>query len=253
MAPDARIVSIVKALTQRLSIASGTPSAQIAPLEHLLMAWLRTAPAQSDLAEEGGPASGLRVILSGWASRYKLLANGRRQLLGFLLPGDICDAYLHWLSRMDHSIGALTDIVYAEVKREEFDALVRDHPAIARALWIQTLLDIAAQREWTVSLGQRVAFQRLAHLFLDIHLRLRGVGLTMGNRCDFPATQIDIGDAAGLSPVHVNRTLQHLRAADLVDLRHRRLHIRSVADLRAVALLHPTYPGRLMPHLALSS
>ncbi len=252
MASDSRLHQTVEALLQRLSAASGVALEDLAPLEALLRTRLRAAPARTDLGEEGEPASGLRVILSGWASRYKLLGNGKRQLLGFLLPGDICDAYMHWLARMDHSIGTLTDVIYADLRRDEAERLIADHPAIARALWVQTLMDIGAQREWTVSLGQRVAFQRLAHLFFDVHLRLRGVGLTNGNRCDFPATQVDIGDAAGLSPVHVNRTLQDLRAAGLITLSHRRLDIRSLPELRAAAMLHPSYPACMAPHLALT-
>lgn len=250
MASDACIHQTSQALLQRLAAASGAGLGELAPLERALLSRLRTAPARTDLAQEGEAASGLRVVLAGWASRYKQLANGKRQLLGFLLPGEICDPYMHWLARMDHSIGTLTEIVYADLRREEAERLIADHPVIARALWVQTLMDIGAQREWTVSLGQRVAFQRLAHLFFDVHWRLRGAGLTSGNRCDFLATQTDIGEAAGLSPVHVNRTLQDLRATGLITLSHRRLDIRSLPELRAAAMLHPSYPARMEPHLS---
>lgn len=238
-----------RALVQRMVVANGLPLDALAPLETALLARLRCAPARADLAQEGEAIGGVRVVLSGWASRYKLLANGRRHLLGFLLPGDVCDSYLPWLAQMDHSIGTLTDVIYAELRREDAERLIAEHPAIGRALWVQTLMDIGAEREWTVSLGQRVAFQRLAHLLLNVHLRLRGAGLASGNRCDFQATQVDIGDATGLSPVHVNRTLQELRAAGLITLSHRQLEIRSVPDLRAAALLPPSYPTGAAPHL----
>lgn len=251
MATDPPIRGTTQALLHRLSVASGVPLDDLAPLETALLGRLRTAQARTDLPPESEETTGLRVILAGWASRYTLLANGKRQLLGFLLPGEMCDAYMSWLTCTDHSIGTLTDIVYADIRRDEAERLITDHPAIARALWVQTLLDISAQREWTVSLGQRVAFQRLAHLFFDVHLRLRGVGLTTGNCCDFLATQVDIGDAAGLSPVHVNRTLQDLRAAGLITLSHRRLTIGSLPELRVAALLHPSHPSRVAPHLAL--
>lgn len=99
------------------------------------------------------------------------------------------------------------------------------------------------QREWTVSIGQRSALERLGHLFCELFLRLRAVGLTDGDGdgCDLPLTQNDLGEATGLTPVHVNRTLQDMRKAGLVVLEHRRLTVPDLAALQESALFSPNY------------
>ena len=87
------------------------------------------------------------------------------------------------------------------------------------------------QREWTTNVGQRTAYERLAHLFCELFVRLRTVGLTDGKSCDFPPTQLDLADATGLTSVHVNRTIQELRRDGLIELHNRRL---TIPDLRAL-------------------
>ena len=205
--------------------------------DHAFAPQVRTTPAQYTLIREGEQAKNVYLILSGWACCTKILPNGRRQILSFQLPGDLCDPFMYLLPRVDYSIFTLTEVICAEVSREIFERLITDHPRLARASYLCTLQQAARQREWAVSLGQRVASQRLAHLFYDIYTRLREVGMTNGNFCHFPATQADIGDATGLSTVHVNRTMQDLRAAELIRLSHRRLEIRNLERLRSAALI----------------
>ena len=93
----------------------------------------------------------------------------------------------------------------------------------------------------TVSLGRRSATERLAHFFCEVMIRLRAVGLTNGSQCELPLTQADLADALGLSTVHVNRTLQDLRATGWVDCRSGRLTISNEQALRTFALFDPTY------------
>lgn len=183
----------------------------------------------------------INLIQEGWACRYKVLEDGRRQIISFFLPGDMCDLNVFILREMDHSIGTITPVTIAEISRATFEELMLAHPRITQALWWESLVSAAVQREWTVNLGQRNAFERMAHLFCELFLRLEMVGLTKGDSCDMPLTQNDLGEAMGLSTVHVNRTLQELRAAKLVMLKDRTLTILNMDVLRHVALFNDNY------------
>jgi CRP-like cAMP-binding protein len=181
------------------------------------------------------------MIQEGWACRYKQLPDGRRQVVGFFIPGDICDLNVFILKEMDHTVGAISPIKVAEIGREDFDALLADHPRVTQALFWNELVTVAIQREWTLNLGQRTAYERIAHLFVELFMRLQTVGLTDGNSCDFPLTQNDIADATGLTAVHVNRTLQELRRDGLVELHSRTLTIPDMPKLKDVAMFNENY------------
>jgi CRP-like cAMP-binding protein len=105
----------------------------------------------------------------------------------------------------------------------------------------ETLVNNAIQREWAINLGRRVAFERVAHLFCEIIERLRPVGMVEGNSCVMPVTQMDLADATGLSVVHLNRTVQELRASGLIVLRDRTLTITDLDALKDAALFSPSY------------
>jgi len=199
------------------------------------------AVAGHDLVCEGDRPEGVRFILSGWLARYKTLQDGRRQIVGFILPGDTCDAHVYLLSEMDHSIGALTPIVYSELERTQFEALMAADRTVAEAMWRESLAAAAIQREWTVNIGRRGALERVAHLLCEVIERLRPIGLIMGNSCTWPITQRDLADATGLSIVHLNRTLQELRGAGLIVLRERMLTVHNLAALKAAGLFNPNY------------
>ena len=202
---------------------------------------VRQFGAREDIVREGERPDHLNVFLSGWACRYKQLEDGRRQIVAFLLPGDLCDHNGFLLREMDHSIGALTPVTVAEVSPDAVLALEARHPRIGQALVWETLVAVATQREWTVSLGQRNALERTAHLLCELFLRLRAVGLTDGDTCSFPITQVEFGYATGLSNVHVNRTLQELRAAGLVVLRDRLLTLPRLPALMRAGLFNANY------------
>lgn len=201
----------------------------------------RQLSAREDVVGEGKPPRTINVFETGWGCRYKVLEDGRRQIIGLLLPGDMCDLNIYLLSQMDHSIGTLTSATISEISRRGFDELMTGHLRIRSALWWEQLVANAIQREWSVNLGQRTALERLAHLLCEIYYRLRVVGLTEGNQCDFPLTQTELGEATGLSTVHVNRTLQELRAANLIVLKDRTLQIPDLEALEDVALFDPGY------------
>ncbi|MEA1833361.1 Crp/Fnr family transcriptional regulator [Methylobacterium durans] len=197
--------------------------------------------AHQDIIREGDTPEHVNLILDGWACRYKTLENGRRQIISFFMPGDLCDPHIFVLRAMDHSIGAITSVRLAEISRAAMMRLTDRHPRVTRALWWETLVTAAVQREWTVNLGQRTALERLAHLLCELFIRLRAVGLTDGDSCLLPVTQVDLGDATGLSNVHVNRVLQELRAAGQIALKGKRLTIPDLEALQDVALFNPNY------------
>ncbi|MEH3147634.1 MAG: Crp/Fnr family transcriptional regulator [Methylobacterium frigidaeris] len=196
---------------------------------------------REDIIREGDDPAYVNLILEGWACRYKQLEDGRRQIISFFLPGDLCDTHIYVLREMDHSIGALTPVTFAEISRETLTRVTAEHSRITQALWWDTLVTAAIQREWTVNLGQRSAAERLGHLLCELFIRLRGVGLTDGNSCVLPVTQADLGDAMGLSNVHINRTLQELRGTGLIVLKGRQLTIPNLAALQAASLFSPNY------------
>lgn len=196
---------------------------------------------REDIVREGERPRNVSLLLSGWACRYKELEDGRRQIVAFFLPGDLCDLNVYILQEMDHSMAAMTAVTIAELPHGVLEDVTLRHPRIAQALWWEALVNIAIQREWTVSLGQRTAFERLAHLLCELFLRLRTVGLAPGPTCDMPLTQVDLADATGLSAVHANRTLQELRAAGLIVLKGRQLTVPDLDALKRAALFNANY------------
>jgi len=201
----------------------------------------RRVGAHQDLLRIGEKADSMKLVLEGFACRYKILPDGRRQIVAYLLPGDICDLHVTILGAMDHNIGTLTPCTVLDVPDGAIQDLTQTNNTIARALWWGTLVDEAILREWLVNVGQRTAIERIAHLFCELLLRLRVIGLTDGDSCDMPLTQQEIGDTLGLSTVHVNRVLQELRSSNLIELRNKRLSIRDLPALRALGQFNPLY------------
>ncbi|HEV2746734.1 MAG TPA: Crp/Fnr family transcriptional regulator [Allosphingosinicella sp.] len=213
----------------------------VAAIEGLSSNGLREIGARRDLIREGDRPRSVFVVLDGWACRYKTLPDGRRQIVGFFIPGDICDLNVYILRQMDHSIGAITQLRVAEIAAEDFDRLMIEHPRITQALYWDELVTVSIQREWTLNVGQRTAYERLAHLLVELFVRLEAVGLADRHSCHFPLTQSDLADATGLTAVHVNRTLQELRRDRLIELQGRTLTIPDMPALKAAALFNDNY------------
>lgn len=198
-------------------------------------------PARGDIAREGEAPRFVRIVIEGWAFRYKHLEDGRRQVVGLFVPGDLCDLNVFVLREMDHFIGAVTPVTLAQVSREAFEEVTLGHPRLLQALWWDTLVNMAILREWVTNLGTRTAYERIAHLLCEVFVRLRAAGRTEGLSCEFPLTQALIADITGLSTVHVSRTLAEIREAGLVEIRDRVLTIRDLDALMRAALFNPDY------------
>ncbi|WP_439368397.1 Crp/Fnr family transcriptional regulator [Bradyrhizobium sp. DASA03120] len=232
---------VAQAVLRRFNALRRLSDEDAAALERAIVEGLLRAGPGEDLITESDPVDSVCIVLSGWLLRHKTLEDGRRQIVNFILPGETGDAHAYLLSAIDHSITTATPVAYAEIKRARFEQLMAAHRTLAEAFMCETLLNSAIQREWIVNLGRRAAFERVAHLFCEIFERLRPVGLVDGNSCALPVTQTDLADATGLSVVHLNRTIQELRASGLIVLKDRTLTIGDLEALKNAAMYSPNY------------
>ena len=194
-----------------------------------------------DILKEGQRVDECHLVLSGIAARYKILPDGSRQIFAFLIPGDLCDAEVFVLEEMDHSVMALSETRCAIIPATRMKALLREVSCLAEALWWGTMTDLAVLRERIVDHGRRDARERIAHLFYEMLVRYRLVGGAADGSFPFPVTQEELADATGLTPVHVNRTLQQLREDGLIALRSKTLTVLDPAELKRVAGFSANY------------
>ena len=202
---------------------------------------VRTIRARRDLVREGEKPRFVNLVLDGWATRHKTLEDGRRQIMAFLLPGDLCDLNASILNEMDHSIGALTEVTVAQIPHEAVEEVQKNRPRLAQALNWDMLVQAAIQREWAVNLGQRSAIERISHLICELYARLEAVELCNDGHCHIPLTQTDVSDATGITPVHVNRTLQELRAMGLIEWKGREVDVPDMGALKGLAMFNGNY------------
>jgi CRP-like cAMP-binding protein len=200
-----------------------------------------TLAARQDIVRDGDKPSHCCLILDGWACRYKLLGDGRRQILSFHIPGDVPDLQSLHIPTMDHGLATVTKATVAFIPHDSLRELTIHHPSIGALLWRDTLIDAGIFRAWMVGMGRRSAYEQVAHLFCEMYLKLQAVGLAEHYRCPLPLTQIDLADALGLTSVHVNRVLKEMRGRTLITLHGQTLVIEAWDELLRVAEFDPTY------------
>jgi CRP-like cAMP-binding protein len=181
------------------------------------------------------------LVLSGVVCRYKLVADGKRQIMAFHIAGDIPDLQSVHLQTMDHSIGALTATQVAFIRVEDMRRLIYSNPSICQVLWRDTLVDAAIGREWLMGVGRLPSESRVAHLLCELLCKHRAVGLASETSFPLPVTQQDLADALGLTPVHINRVLQDLRSRKLIELSRTTAVILDWDELELLASFDPTY------------
>lgn len=194
-----------------------------------------------DIFRQGDRVRESCIVLSGMVARYKMAGDGRRQILSFHFPGDMPDLQSLNLPYMDHSLTALSPVRLGLISHDDLKPAIDRYAGVRDAVLRRTLVDCSIIREWMVNLGRRSALERIAHLFCECFLRLKVVGLT--DQADFrlPLTQTELGDATGLSSVHVNRTMQELRRMGLILSRG---NVHSILDwdqLQMTADFSPEY------------
>ncbi len=196
---------------------------------------IRELPANFHLIREGDEPDPVFVILEGWACGYKMLPDGGRQIMSFMLPGDFCDIHIAVLEAIDHNIMTLTKAKVASLPRAQMEALVQARPALTQAFWWSQLVDQSILRAWIVSMGRRKSVERVAHLMCELYIRMRNIGLATDDECRMPLTQLVLADALGLTPVHVNRVLGVLKEAKVMELKRGSLKIINSAKLAEIA------------------
>ena len=201
----------------------------------------RTLKSGQDIVHNGDRPGQCCLIVEGWAFRYKLVGEGQRQILSFHVPGDIPDLQSLYLHTMDHSLGTLTEATVAFFLHDDVRELSIRYPNIGAVLWRTTLVDGAIFRQWIVGLGRRSAYNRMAHLFCELYLKLEAIDLAEKHRFALPLTQGQLADAVGLSNVHVNRVLKDMRLKGLVTLDGNVLAIHNWGMLVRVAEFDDAY------------
>ncbi|WP_229742419.1 Crp/Fnr family transcriptional regulator [Sphingobium sp. YBL2] len=173
-------------------------------------------------------------VQEGWACRYRLLSDGRRQITALYLPGDYCDPQWALGGVASQPVVAITN-----VRALRLPCRIPSHAGFDghNGFWQALSGMIERQANWLVTLGRKTALERVAHLLLELFERMRQAGLAYGQQCAMPLTQMEIADMTGLTPVHVNRTLQSMRARGLVELQSKWLRIPELQALREVAAL----------------
>ena len=194
-----------------------------------------------DIIREGDISSECCLVLEGFAFRYKLLPDGRRQIMAFQTPGDMPDLQSLHVPVMDHSVGAMMWTEAAFIPHRNLRELTERFPGLLHAFWRDTLIDAGIFREWMIGVGRRSARERIAHLICEMLLRFGAVGLAPEQTFRIPATQADIADALGLSNVHVNRVLQDLRRDGLITWTNTLVTVLKWEELQAQALFDATY------------
>ncbi len=169
-----------------------------------------------DILMEGDRPTASQLLLEGVSGRYKVLANGGRQLTAVHVPGDFMDLHGFLLKRLAHGVVALSECRVALVDHETLRDISETAPHLSRMLWLDTLIDASIHREWIVAMGRLPADAQLGHFLCEMFKKLELVGQTEGHGFTLPLTQMQLADVLGISVVHVNRSLQSLRKLGLV-------------------------------------
>ena len=228
-------------LTMKLEQFTRLGQAERQRLDELLSFPTQTYKRGEDIIAEGEKVRDIHLVLTGLAARAKTLRNGDRQIMAFLVPGDLCDVEVFVLEAMDHAITAMSDTTCVLIPAKVIEDLLTEGSKLTKALWWSTMTDSAVLREWIVDHGSRDARERLAHLFYEMLIRHRVVAETTDNAFPFPVTQEDLADATGMTTAHLNRTIQQLRAEGLIEVRNREISILDPKRLQEAARYETNY------------
>jgi CRP-like cAMP-binding protein len=173
-------------------------------------------PAGTTFLRQGTRSEQLYTVLSGWAFRYKMLDDGRRQILNFAIPADLVGLQGSLMEEMEHSVDALTDLTLCVFPRSKLWSLYSNVPSLAFDMtWLAARSEQLGD-DHLLSVGQRTALERTAYVLLTLFVRAEEVGLNKGNAIQFPFTQQHLADTLGMSLVHTNKTLKRLYAANAI-------------------------------------
>lgn len=227
---------------RKLGVFVHLDGAHLAVLDDLLSDAVEVDGLQ-DIVTEGESCNHLFLLTQGWAVRYKLLSDGRRQILGFVIPGDFFGLRATLFDVADDTVQTLTDCRICRIPTENFVSILQKYPELGMAIVWSIVREYSVLAEHLVSLGRRSAYERTAHLLMELLNRLQLVRLAGEKDFEMPLTQELLADALGLSIVHVNRTLRRLRQQGLIRLNSqtRWITIDQPDDLAEAADFNPDY------------
>jgi len=202
---------------------------------------IRTLAERRDIFREGSQPTESCLVLDGILCRYKMLSNGRRQILSFHFAGDMPDLQSLYLNAMDHSLASITTARIALVSHDAVLSLIHAHPGVSDALARHAMIDASIFREWIANVGRRTSIERVAHVICECFVRMRALGVAQLSDFELPLTQSELADATGLSNVHVNRTMKEIRRLKLVETNGSVHGIRDWELLQEAADFDPAY------------
>jgi CRP-like cAMP-binding protein len=207
---------------------------------------VRRAGARAEISSEGG-ASGTAILLhEGWAMRQRTLRDGRRQIIDFLVPGDLCDPCSFVSGRRDFTVSAISPVAYSPLQPEQLLTLLSSSPRVGAFLWWLESRESFFLRAHLVAVGRMRADERIAYLIWELWVRLQLVGMAQGHTFELPATQDLLADATGLTHVHVSRTMRRLQKDGIIERTDRTYRITNPDKLLALAQVDESlYVGQL--------
>jgi len=232
--------SVLETLTRRVRHYVDIEPDNFADLQTLSYK-LETYRTGEDIVRIGDVVDHVFVIEQGWAIRYRRLEDGRRQILNFMLPGDCFDMMAVTRATADHSVAAATKVQLRRVNARDFLDAIRRNETLATAFWWSVVQEEAILREQIVRVGRRSARERVAHLLLELNRRVGAIEGEMSDVIDLPFPQALLGDALGLSVVHISRTLSWLRSEGLIGTTVDGIEIRDRERLVRLADFNTAY------------
>lgn len=240
---DAETLALATPLTSRLArLVPLSPDESAALAE--LQAPTRPVARNREIISAGRRYDGVFVLIDGAAIRYRVLHDGRRQVLNIVLPGDFIGFPASFFETALYSVTALSEAHVSWVPFTGLFGLFQNHPRLAATLFCSFSCEAAMYAEHLIDVGRRSARERVAHFLLELLTRLQAIGLADERSYRMPLTQELIGDALGLSVPHVNRTLRQLREDGLVGIDGQIVAIHDIEALAALADFEKGYLSR---------
>lgn len=202
---------------------------------------LETMFANRYLVREGEKVTRCCLLVEGYVARHKMNREGKRQIVSFHMPGDMVDLQHSPLPTADHNIQTMTAATVAWVPIPALAEVASLFPRVAAAFAKDALIDASVFREWVLNVGARDAKTRIAHMLCEFLQRREALGIATAEALDLPFTQEQIGDATGLTSVHVNRMLRELVEDGAFTRIGRTLRVSNWHKLKAIADFDPAY------------
>lgn len=202
---------------------------------------VKEIPAGGYVVREFDRPGPCQVLIDGFAIRAKLSADGSRQIIAVQLPGDALDLQHLYLDVADHNVQALTKIKVAEIGRSDLRQRVESHINLMRAFTIENAVEASISREWLLNVGRRSGIERIAHLICEVATRIERQEVADMYGYVLPMTQEQLGDATGLTAVHVNRMLRDLEKSGLIARSRNKITITDWTGLSTLSDFNQSY------------